>query len=354
MKITSLMLLAAIATLAGARPAHGASTPGTVEVAQLTSDSLKGTLTGLDPVRDVYVYLPPGYAQSTKRYPVIYFFHSIFWSAKQSFADGSMQARLDRGIGKGSTKEFIFVEADYSSPVAGSFYENSPTTGRWLDFTAKELVPFVDRRFRTIAEREARGLVGDFMGGRGAFKLAMTYPDLFSVLYAMHPVATGRGLVPMTSRPDWNKIHAAHSFKDVDGDRMTQVFLAMSQAYLPNPSRPPFYCDFIAEMKDGVATPNVENLEKLVSAFSLDRMTAQEAAGLRRMRAIKFDWSRYDDNQDHVYANQAFTRRLDELGIKHSAEEYGGSIWWRENWIPEEGRFDAEVLPFFGKYLKFD
>ena len=344
-----LTLLAAV--LAAARPAPCASS---VEVAQLQSESLTGTKTGLDPVRSVYVYLPPGYARSNTRYPVVYFLHSIFWSAKQMFADGRVQARLDRAMANGVTKEFILVAADYSTPFAGSFYENSPTTGRWLDFTAKELVPFVDQRFRTIPEREARGLAGEFMGGRGAFILAMLYPDLFSVLYAMHPVGTGTGMVPMMAHPDWNKIIAARSFKDLEGDGFSRVYVAMAQAFLPNPDRPPFFCDFMADVENGVAKLNVENARKLRSRFLLDDMLPEYAGNLRKLRAIKFDWARYDDNQDHVYANQAFTRKLDEFGIKHFAEEYGGGIWWRENWVPDEGRFDADVLPFFGKYLRFD
>ncbi|PUA27032.1 MAG: hypothetical protein B0W54_19570 [Cellvibrio sp. 79] len=37
---------------------------------------------------------------------------------------------------------------------------------------------------------------------------------------------------------------------------------------------------------------------------------------------FKMDWGRYDDNPDHVYANQKFTRILDDYGISHQAEEY--------------------------------
>ena len=343
------LMLATLFALTLARPALSASK---VEVVQLESESLKGTRTGLDPVRSVYVYLPPGYSQGDRRYPVVYFLHSMFWSARQTFADGSMQARLDRAIASGA-KEFIFVVADYSTPMAGSFHENSPVTGRWLDFTAKELVPFVDRRFRTLPEREARGLAGEFIGGRGAFMLAMTYPDTFGSLYALHPVGTGTGLVPMKSRPNWTRIHQARSFKDLEGEGFGQVFVAMAQAFLPNPDRPPFYCDFMVEMENGVPTLHAANSEKLHAQFLMDRLPPETLRNLRKLRAIKFDWTRYDDNQDHVYANQAFTRKLDELGIEHAAEEYGGGIWWVENWKPG-GRFEDELLPFFDKHLKFD
>jgi S-formylglutathione hydrolase FrmB len=48
---------------------------------------------------------------------------------------------------------------------------------------------------------------GDFMGAYGALKFAILYPEQFSLVYALHPVATGTGWVPMSSRPDWSKIH---------------------------------------------------------------------------------------------------------------------------------------------------
>ena len=118
------MILAAVSALLVARPAPCAS-PSRLDIAKLESESLKGTRTGLDPVRSVHIYLPPGYAESGERYPVIYFLHSIFWSPKQMFADGSAQARLDRAIAKGVTKELILVAADYSTPLPGSFYENT-------------------------------------------------------------------------------------------------------------------------------------------------------------------------------------------------------------------------------------
>lgn len=118
------ILLASVAASALAHPALSASA-SKVEVAQLESQSLQGTKTGVDPKRNVHVYLPPGYAESGKRYPVIYFLHSIFWSPKQMFADGSQQARLDRAIANGVTKELILVAADYSTPLPGSFYENT-------------------------------------------------------------------------------------------------------------------------------------------------------------------------------------------------------------------------------------
>ena len=353
LKTNSRLLLAAglIATF-GALPGIAQETKhGTVVTEHIASVKLRNTRTGLDPNRVIKVYLPPGYAQSGKAYPVIYYFHSIGGSAEKLFGDGNLGNLLERGFANGVVKEFIFVAADYSSPTLGSWFENSTTTGHWLDFTVEELVPFIDSHFRTLRHRDSRGLAGDYVGGYGAFKFALLYPDLFSVVYALHLVGTGTGISPGHARPDWRKIHQAASFADLDSSGFSRPFVAMAQAYLPNPERPPFYCDFMVEMENGQPRVNMSNIKKWETRFLLDQLLMEKSENLRRMRGIGFDWARYDPNTDHVYAAQAFTRKLDEFGIEHEAEEYRGDPW-SKNWT-ENGRFYTRLLPFFERHLVF-
>ena len=173
-----------------------AAKKGTVISEKFTSTILRENMVGLKEVRNIKIYLPPGYETSTKLYPVVYYFHSMFGNPDYILGGDHVVKLLDSGFATGVVKEFIFVVGDYSSPTVGSLYENSPVSGRWLDHTAKELVPFIDCKFRTIRHRNSRAVVGDFMGGRGALKLAMTHANLFGVVYAMHPVATGSGYLP--------------------------------------------------------------------------------------------------------------------------------------------------------------
>lgn len=324
---------------------------GTVVETHLVSEVLKGNRIGIDPRRSVVVYLPPGYERSQKAYPVLYYFHSIFWSSRQMFQDGAVKAVLDRSIGDGAIGDFILVAADFTTPHVGTLYGNTEVTGRWLDFISAELVPFIDKTYRTLPTRGSRGLTGDFLGGYAALKLAMFHPGQFSAVYALHPVGTSIGLTPMSARPDWRKMNLARSWDDLAGDGFSQVFMAMAQAYLPNPDRPPFYCDLIMELKDGVLQLNPQNARKLQSSFLLDQLVPQYADNLRQL-AIKFDWGRYDPNQDHVYGNQVLTRMLDHYGIEHSAEEYRGNHY-EKNWI-EHGRVEDDMLPFFARHLEFD
>ncbi|MEQ9439375.1 MAG: alpha/beta hydrolase-fold protein [Cyclobacteriaceae bacterium] len=325
---------------------------------QLLTETLVSTILlenriGIDPNRSIKVYLPPGYEASGKSYPVVYYCHSIFWSTDQMFEDGNVVRQLDRGFANGVADEFIFVAADYTTPTTGSIYENSPVSGRWLDYTIEEVIPFIDSRFRTIPHRDSRALAGDFMGGRGALKLAMEYPDVFSVVYALHPVATGTGNIAWPYvQIDWEKIHQAKSFDEIGTDGRSQLFVTISQAFLPNLDRPPFYCDFFMELEDGEPKLQVENTLKTKAGFLLEEKLEESVANLRSLRGIAFDWGRFDPTQDHVYANRAFSRKLEDLGIEHEAEEYRGDPWER-NWT-DHGRFYTRVLPFFARHLVFE
>jgi hypothetical protein len=326
---------------------------GTIVTEKLTSTVLRENRIGLDPVRSIKVYLPPGYAASGKAYPVVYYCHNFFSNNERLFEDGRLVTLLERGFANGIVNEFILVVADYSSPTTGSLYENSIISGRWLDFTANEVVPFVDGKFRTLRQRESRALTGHFFGGRGALKLAMEHAELFGVVYAMHPVGTGIGPLPWVSlQIDWKKIHAAKSLADLQGDGRAQIFVTICQGFLPNPNRPPLYCDFFMELENGEPTVNVENISKAKAGFHLQETLTASAANLKTMRGIALDWGRFDPNQDHVHSNREFSRDLDDLGIEHEAEEYRGdpsSKIWTDN-----GRFYTRVLPFFASHLVFE
>jgi S-formylglutathione hydrolase FrmB len=296
------------------------------------------------------VYLPPGYAKSTRRYPVVYFLHNAWSSPRQVFEDGRIQRLMERAFADGVVEEFILVAADYSGPTTGSLYENSPVSGRWLDYTVDEVVPLIDAQYRTLARRESRAVVGFFFGGRGALKLAMTRADIFSVAYAMHPVAAGTGDIPWVSlEVDWPRMHAAKTYEELAGPGRSQIFWAIHQAFAPNPANPPCYCDFYTVMKGGKPVYDAERAHALQAAFHLDESLAASAAALRTMHGLAFDWGRFDTTLAHVTSNRDFSRKLEDLGIEHEAEEYRGDAWSR-NWT-DDGRFATRVLPFLEKHL---
>lgn len=325
---------------------------GTVVDATIDSVVLRDNRVGLKTERAVKIYLPPGYAESDKSYPVAFYFHSLNWGADRLFRVNKLGELLDRAIAAGNCPELIVVAADYTAPVLGSLFENSPVSGRWRDFTTEELLPYIENHFRTIRHRDSRALIGDFMGGRGALELAMTRADLFSVVYAMHPVATGTGELPINYlNVDWRKIAEAKSVSELTGGDRSQIYVLICQAFLPNVDKPPFFCDFPMEWVEGAARMNPDNNRKLQRGFLLEETLDEGAKNLRSLRGLAFDWGRYDPTPAHVFANQVFSRKLDDLGVEHDAEEYRGNPW--EKNFTANGRFGTRVLPFLARHLVF-
>lgn len=331
-----------------------AASPSVVQTRSYDSAILRDNLIGLNPQRRLKVYLPPGYADSKQRYPVIYLLHSINWDNERMFAPGTLaQPTFDRAIARGVIRPFILVAPDYTTPGIGTFFANSSTAGRFEDHTLQEVIPFIDAHYRTLARVGSRGITGDFMGAYGALRYAFRHPDVFSVVYGMHPVGTGSGVEPLYARPNWGLMQRAQTYTELQSDQFAPVFTAMMQAFLPNPQRPPFFCDFAVDVHGTEQKVNATNVQLVEQRFFLENIAAQERENLLRLRAIKFDWGRYDPTYAHVHSNREFTRDLDELGIEHEAEEYRG-LPWDKYWTPDGGRVYEEVLPFFARYLTFD
>jgi enterochelin esterase-like enzyme len=120
------------------------------------------------PDRDVFVYLPPSYATSpNRRYPVVYFLDGYAAHAETWWKSLSVPAAADAAIADGSAKEMLLVLPDAFTVYDGSMFSNSPTTGDWETFVAKDLIAYIDGHYWSIAERGARGLVGHSMGAYG-------------------------------------------------------------------------------------------------------------------------------------------------------------------------------------------
>jgi len=327
------------------------SASGRIVARELRSKSFAQSKTGTDPVRKMVVYLPDSYDGSAERYPVIYFMPNSFGSFRDAFDHSDAQGLFDRAIAGGTIGKFLFVSVDMNTPLGSSWYVNSPATGNWDDFVIQELVPDIDRNFRTLANRNSRGIVGDFMGGHGAIRFGMRHPDVFGSVYGLHPVGTGSGVRIMDSIPDWNVMASAKSQDDVKKDGGSTIFTAIFQAFLPNPNKPPLFIDAPASKTDGHLAIDPQLTDRVRRGFFLESLIAECAENLKSLRGFKFDWARSDSNYDHVYANQAFTHKLNEYGIPHEAEEYNGE--WTEHSWGEAGRINSEVLPFFRQHLVF-
>ena len=337
--------------LAGAMPAWAADSGSQVIEREIRSNNIAANKIGTNPLRKMTIYLPAGYEAGAKRYPVIYFLPNPLANYRQPFEQGHGQALFDRAITAGVIREFILVTVDMATPYGCSWYVNSPVTGNWEDFMVKELVPYVDENFRTLPGRDSRGVAGDFMGGYGAIRFGMTHPEVFGTVYALHPVGTGSGIYTMYSRPDWEKLAKIQSVDELPKEIWANIFLSIFQASVPDVKKGPLFIDLQAHKNGDSLVIDSEVTERLRDNFLLETMIGKYADNLKSLRGLRFDWARNDGNQDHVYANQALTHKLNEFGIVHEAEEYNGN-WGTGNW-GEEGRVYLEALPFFQRTLVF-
>jgi hypothetical protein len=328
----------------------GQSTHGQIVDRQITSTNFADNKIGVSPVRRMVIYLPPGYQTSSGRFPVIYFLPNPFEdNYRFDFDHRDAKGLLDQAIAAGVIERFILVAVDMNTPLGTSWYVDSPTTGNWEDFVIKELVPYIDANFKTLPNRDSRGIAGIFIGGYGAIRFGMRHPDVFGSVYAMHPVGTGTGVGLSAAIPKWDILAHAESMDDVKKDAGTWIFTTMFQAHLPDPSKPPLFIDLLARQEKGRLIIDAKLMERFRNNFYLETMIGKYAGNLNSLRGLEFDWNRSDANFDHVYANQAFTRKLREYGIAHQAEEYNGT-WDDSNW-GVDGRFYTEVLPFFSRCL---
>src|SRR5262249_26206037 len=146
---------------------------GRVVMQQVESQVLRGNAAGDSPARTVPVYLPPSYdAEPSRRFPVAFVLSGFTGRGRALLNDSAwsppLDQRMDRLIARGECGEMILVLPDCFTRYGGSQYINSSATGRYEDHLVAELVPFVDRTYRTLAAAEHRGVIGKSSGGYGA------------------------------------------------------------------------------------------------------------------------------------------------------------------------------------------
>jgi S-formylglutathione hydrolase FrmB len=168
------MLVLAAAISATFSPAAQAADAGRAECRSMPSKILG------HPVA-YCVILPRGYDTDTAaRYPVLYFLHGLGGNEQVLLESGGMNEIEDlRAADK--IREFLVV-----APNGGrSFFINSRDGRvRYEDFFIKELIPFIESRYRIDAVRRDRGITGVSMGGYGALRLGLKYPELFGSVSA--------------------------------------------------------------------------------------------------------------------------------------------------------------------------
>lgn len=318
--------------------------------------SLEKNVTGESTDRRVSIYLPPSYDQSpNKRYPVIYLLHGITdtdstWVLPWTNNGDPWQTVagvMNRAIAEKRFGEMIVVMPDEKTNWGGSFYTNSPVTGNWEDFTVKDLVAYVDGKYRTLARASSRGIAGHSMGGYGAIKIGMKHPDVFSVVYGINPALLGWGGDLSIENPAFTFLlkNPANNVDEVlKGGIYAVGIVVVGQAFSPNVKKGPLFIDLPFALVDGKAKPVEPAYSNWTENMPVN-MVEKYAANLKKLRGIRFD-SGYEDEFTHIPpTSRALSAKLTEQNINHIFEEYNGDhrnrMWGRT------GRMASEILPYF-------
>lgn len=325
---------------------------GYVEVDYLYSPILKNP-GGENPTRRVSIYLPPGYDESNKRYPVIYFLHGFAMNDSLFFESEHFNKLMDKAIATGRIKPVILVMPNEYTLYRGSWYTNSSLTGNWADFTAMDVVAFIDKNYKTLAEWESRGIAGHSMGGQGAIKMGMLYPEVFSSVYALSPATLALTNEFGIGGFAYKHVQEIQTNEElINGwDIYANAIIAMGRAYTPNQNKPPFYCDLPFLYKNDSLIVD-EGILEIWNKKSVIGMVDNHIDALKKLTALKLDWGR-NENHPHIPVTcRIFSIKLENLGIEHYAEEFIGDHL--NKLLTEDGRVFNDMLPFFDTYLKFE
>jgi enterochelin esterase-like enzyme len=322
-------------------PPVGGAKPVTVEHIKVHGASLEGNLEGDAVDRDVFVFLPPSYAlEKSRRYPVVYALHGFSIGAEQWTHEIHVPQTIEGAFAQGA-KEMIIVLPDSKTLHNGSMYSSSVTTGDFEQFIARDLVGYIDAHYRTIPERQSRGLVGHSMGGYGATRIGMKHSDVFGSLYIMSPCC----LSPRQAGSMNPEIAKSLESVKTPADSASLPFfaratLASAAAWSPNPKNPPLYLDL--PTKEGAPQPDV--FAKWAANAPLAFLD-QYVGSFRRYRAISIDVGDQDSLRvDTVRLHEV----LDKYRITNRFEVYSGT-----HTSKVADRFQNHVLPFFSQNLCF-
>lgn len=129
--------------------------------------------------RKFAVYLPPDYETSQRSYPVLYLLHGSGDDQTGWIQFGEVLRIADKAIKDGKATPMIIVMPDANTGRRGYFNDMK---GDWPyeDFFFNELIPYVEKNYRTRNEKRFRAVAGLSMGGGGTFVYALHHPEMFS------------------------------------------------------------------------------------------------------------------------------------------------------------------------------
>ena len=341
LRVWALAALSAAVSVSAART----EAQGRIVVDTVRARTLVGNRAGDPAAREIYTYLPPGYDRDrTKRFPVLYLLHGMTSHPSEWF-DGSYQGfdlRLAMDSIARAGRAFLVVMPHADNAFGGTFYVNSVAFGRWGDFVGRELVGFIDGRYRTMRDRHHRGLAGQSMGGFGALSLAFSQAGTFAHVYAMSPccLTLAGDLAPASAL--WREVgRQPPGLIPTNGPQrlVYTMATAFGTRYVRGASpRFPYVVDSAGSLREARAV-----LRAWRSHLPVDRL-ARDPVPLRAMCGIVIEYGTADQVLSVAPGARAFSAGLTKAGVSHTLEAFDGGHTDRTR-----DRFERHLLPYFAR-----
>ena len=310
-----------------------------LEIARLPihSDVLRGNSLGDPTEREVPVLLPPGYRESTARYPVIHVLASYLSDGEtllnhRPFAPG-LAARVEGLMKTGAMEPAIIALPSCFTRLGGSQYLNSSATGRYEDHLVDEVFPAVDAHFRTLADPAHRACVGRSSGGYGALRIAMGRPGTLGAVACM----SGDAYFEYVYLPEFPRacdlirphgsveafLTAWEKLPVREGREVTALnIIAMSACYSPTPGGDAAAGAFDLPFELATGELREEVWERWLVHDPV-RMIPEHAEELRTLRLLHIECGDADEYHLH-HGARVMSARLNALDVPHTHVEYPG------------------------------
>ena len=296
--------------------------------ARVKSMHLARNLLGDPSERDVFVYLPPGYGESDRRYPTAYLLHAYGDTAAELVTpptDGPrwkppIEDVLDPVFSRMGVPPMIVVIPDGNSRYGCGQWVDSPVTGAFEQYVVTDVVGYVDAHHRTVPEARSRGVFGFSSGGFGAWHLGSRHPEVFGAMAVLSADSyfdlTHRSMVYQVLNAAWPDAPNG----PIAGDDTSEMVYDYAACYSPNPDRPPYFVD-LPVAASGELIPEVWgrwlSFDPVVNVH--DRLD-----NLRKLSGILLDAGRNDDF-DLQWGHRLLSHHLTQAGIVHEHRENSGN-----------------------------
>ncbi|RYZ50759.1 MAG: esterase family protein [Chitinophagaceae bacterium] len=139
--------------------------------------TVKSKILNMD--RKFAIYLPHDYETSQRSYPVLYLLHGAGDDQTGWVQFGEVQNITDKAVREGKATAMIIVMPDANTGRRG-YFNDVKGDWRYEDFFFQELIPHIEKTYRTKTEKRYRAISGLSMGGGGSFMYALHRPDMFA------------------------------------------------------------------------------------------------------------------------------------------------------------------------------